>query len=108
MKKLKIIPGRGLTGRDIKARLKNRTLQGQLFGDDQYMIDEEMGKFTKMNKVEQIEAVRANNKKIAEAEGKLQETTYRKHKAEEEARIEREVKIRMEKLGKQQVQNQTT
>ena len=54
--KLKIIPGRGLTGRDIKNRLRNRTLEGQVFGNEAYTLDESMDEFMKMSTVQQREA----------------------------------------------------
>lgn len=71
--KLKIFPGRGLSGKDIKNRLRNRTLQAQTFGEESYMVDENMAKFTKMSKVEQIQAARENNSAMREAQRKLEQ-----------------------------------
>jgi len=103
---LKIIPGRGLTGRDIKNRLNNRTLEGQSFGNEHYTMDEEMARFTKMTKVEQITAVKENSKKIKDIQERLDKAASYAEQRKMEAEIERKVQAKLQELGKQQFEKQ--
>lgn len=104
--KLKIIPGRGLTGRDIKNRLRNRTLEGQTFGNEHYTLDESMDKFTKMSKVEQIAAVKENNAAIQKIQRQLDEVTNKQEQRQKEQEIERRVQEKMKEIAKQELENQ--
>lgn len=106
--KLKIIPGRGLTGKDIKNRLRNRTLEGQTFGPEHYTIDEEMVNFTKMSKIEQINAARQNAKQVREIQNKLEETNNKIKQRQQEQEIERKVQERLKAAGEEQMKKQTT
>lgn len=105
--KLKIIPGRGLTGKDIKNRLRNRTLEGQTFGPEAYAIDENMNAFMKMSTVERLEAAKANAQEIRKIQASLDETANKQKQRQQEQEIERKVQDRLKEMGKQQ-QNQTT
>lgn len=100
--KLKIFPGRGLTGKDIKNRLRNRTLQGQTFGEDSYMLDENMAKFTKMSRVEQIQAARENNSAMRDVQRKLDEANNANKKRLAEQEIERKVQEKLREMGREQ------
>lgn len=104
-RKLKLIPGRGLSGRDIKARLRNRTLSGQTFGPDAYMLDENMDEFMKMSTVERVNKIRENNRRINQIQAKLDKATSEKSKREQEQKIEQEVQKRMNEIGKQHSKN---
>jgi len=104
-RKLKIIPGRGLTGRDIKNRLRNRTLEGQAFGDESYTLDESMVSFTKLTKVEQIEAARKNGEKVREIKRNLEGIEQQQRKRQEEAEIERKVQAKLQEIARQQFDN---
>lgn len=105
--KLKIIPGRGLSGKDIKNRLRNRTLEGQTFGEEAYTLDERMGEFMKMSTTERINAARENYKKVREIQNKLDEATNKQKQRIQEQEIERKVQDRLKELGKEQL-NKTT
>ena len=100
--KLKIIPGRGLTGRDIKNRLKNRTLEGQVFGNEAYTLDEEMDKFMKMSTVEQRAAIKENGEKIREIQKNLEGVDNQRKQRQQEQEIERKVQARMQEIGREQ------
>lgn len=102
LKKLKIIPGRGLTGRDIKNRLRNRTLEGQTFGSEAYTLDENINKFMKMSTVEKLEAAKANSKEIQRIQKSLEEATNKQKQRQQEHEIERKVQERMKAIGNQQ------
>lgn len=105
--KLKIIPGRGLTGKDIKNRLRNRTLEGQTFGSEAYAIDENMNAFMKMSTVERLEAAKANAQEIRRIQNNLDEATNKQKQRKQEQEIERKVQERMKTIGKEQLANQT-
>jgi len=108
--KLKIIPGRGLTGRDIKNRLRNRTLEGQIFGNESYTLDENMDEFMKMSTVQQREAIKLNAIKVKEIQDKLNQVDNARKRREQEQQIEKIVQERMKEIGKEEVnkqQNQT-
>lgn len=107
MKTLKVIPGRGLNGKDIKRRLKNKTLQGELFGSESYLVDKEMLAHTKLNKVQQVLAAREGERKIAEMEEKLQRKNDEKNRKQEEERINRLAEAKMKENLKKQT-NDTT
>lgn len=98
-KRLKIIPGRGLTGIDIKKRLRNRTLEGQTFGDDAYAMNDEMNDFMRMNKVEQLNAARANNLKMHELQNKLDNVFNEKQKKLQEQQIETKIQKRLKEIN---------
>lgn len=100
--KLKIIPGRGLTGKDIKNRLRNRTLEGQTFGSEAYAIDENMNAFMKMSTVERLETAKANNTEIRRIQKTLDETNNKIKQRQQEQEIERKVQDKLKELGKQQ------
>lgn len=100
--KLKIIPGRGLTGKDIKNRLRNRTLEGQTFGSEAYAIDENMNAFMKMSTVERLEAAKANTQEIRKIQNKLDEATNKQIQRQQEQEIERKVQNRLKELSKEQ------
>lgn len=104
--KLKIFPGRGLSGKDIKNRLRNRTLQGQVFGEESYMLDENMAKFTKMSKVEQIQAARENNSAMKETQRKLEHADSARKQKLAEQEIERKVQEKLKEMGKEQLKQQ--
>jgi len=106
--KLKIIPGRGLTGRDIKNRLKNRTLEGQIFGKEAYTLDESMDEFMKMNTVQQREAIKKNGEKIREIQSNLEQVDNARKQRQHEQEIERKVQERMKEIGKEQFKNDHT
>lgn len=106
--KLKIIPGRGLTGKDIKNRLRNRTLEGQTFGSEAYAIDENMNAFMKMSTVERLEAAKANNTEIKRIQNTLEEATNKQKQRQQEQEIERKVQERMKEIGKDELKKQTT
>lgn len=105
--KLKIIPGRGLTGRDIKNRLRNRTLEGQTFGNEAYTLDESMDEFMKMSTVQQREAIKANGEKIRKIQKDLEGVDNQRKQRQQEQEIERKVKARMEEIAKEQSKNDT-
>lgn len=100
--KLKIIPGRGLTGKDIKNRLRNRTLEGQVFGGEHYTLDERMDEFQKMSKVEQVNAARQNAQEIKQLQRQMEDMTNKQKQRQQEQEIERKVQDRIKQLGKQQ------
>lgn len=100
--KLKIIPGRGLTGRDIKNRLRNRTLEGQVFGNEAYTLDESMDEFMKMSTVQQREAIKANGQKIREIQKNLEGVDNQRKQRQQEQEIERMVQERIKEIGKEQ------
>jgi len=100
--KLKIIPGRGLTGKDIKNRLRNRTLEGQTFGSEAYAIDENMNAFMKMSTVERLEAAKANAQEIKRIQNTLDETNNKMKQRQQEQEIERKVQDRLKEMAKQQ------
>ena len=100
--KLKIIPGRGLNGRDIKNRLRNRTLEGQVFGNEAYTLDENMDAFMKMSSVEQRNAIKANGEKIREIQKNLEGVDNQRKQRQQEQEIERKVQERMKEIGKEQ------
>lgn len=100
--KLKIIPGRGLTGRDIKNRLRNRTLEGQTFGSESYTLNENMDEFMKMSTVQQREAIKANGEKIREIQKNLEGVDNQRKQRQQEQEIERKVQERMKEIGKEQ------
>lgn len=104
--KLKIIPGRGLTGRDIKNRLRNRTLSGQTFGDDAYTLEEDMVAFSKMSKIEQINEARQNSEKVKKMQNKLEEASNKLEQQKQEKEIERKVQDKLKELGKQESEKQ--
>jgi len=106
--KLKIIPGRGLTGRDIKNRLNNRTLEGQIFGKEAYTLDENMDAFMKMSTVEQREAIKKNGEKIREIQSNLEQVDNARKQRQHEQEIERKVQERMKEIGKEQFKNNHT
>lgn len=101
-KRLKIIPGRGLTGRDIQKRLRNRTLEGQTFGEDAYAMNEDMNEFMKMNKVERLNAAKANNDKMREIQIKLDNESNAKKRKEQEQHFENEIQKRMAAMRKEE------
>ncbi|AXH74805.1 MAG: hypothetical protein [Microviridae sp.] len=105
--KLKIIPGRGLTGKDIKNRLRNRTLEGQTFGPEAYAIDENMNAFMKMSTVERLEAAKANASEIRRIQNNLDEANNKQKQKMQEQEIERKVQERMKEIGKEQIQIQS-
>ena len=100
--KLKIIPGRGLSGRDIKNRLRNRTLEGQTFGAEAYTLDENMNEFLKMSTVQQRNAIKANGEKIREIQKELEGVDNARKQRQQEQEIERKVQERMKEIGKEQ------
>lgn len=100
--RLKIIPGRGLTGRDIKNRLRNRTLEGEKFGNEAYTLDESMDEFMKMSTVQQREAIKANGEKIREIQKNLDGVENQRKQRQQEQEIERKVQERMKEIGKEQ------
>ncbi len=104
-RKLKIFPGRGLTGRDIKNRIRNRTLQGQVFDEDSYQLDESMDKFNKASKVEQIRLAKENSKEIAEIQRKLDAANKRNEQKAHEAEIERKVQEKLKEMAKEELKN---
>lgn len=106
--KLKLIPGRGLTGIDIKKRLRNRTLEGQIFGSDAYAMNEEMNKFMKMSKTEQIAKVRSNNIEIKKLQNKLEQETNEQKRKLQEQDIENKIQERIKEIVKQQSQQKPT
>lgn len=103
---VKIIPGRTVSGKDIRSRMKNKTIREGVYGDGDYSTDEDLLAFTKMSRIEQMNHLRENAKKIAEMQNQLDEATNRKRKRDEEARIEREVQSRLQKLGKESITQQ--
>lgn len=105
-KRLKIIPGRGLTGRDIQKRLRNRTLEGQTFGEDAYAMNEDMNDFMKMNKVERLNAARANNAKMREIQNKLDTETNEKKQKQQQQNIENEIQKRLAEMRKEEPKNE--
>lgn len=104
--KLKIIPGRGLSGRDIKNRLRNRTLEGQMYGREAYTVDEEMDKFMKMSQVEQREAIKNNSEKIKEIQANLETVDNARKQRQQQQEIERRVQDKLKELGKQEFDKQ--
>lgn len=106
MKTIKVIPGRSVTGKELKARLRNKTLEGQVFGNDAYTLDEEMTKFMKMSRVEQINAIKANNKEIKRMQQSLDNETNEKQRKQQAAAIDRAVEKRLKEMNKQN-QNST-
>lgn len=106
MAKLKVIPGRGLSGRALKARLKNRTLDGMSFGAEHYTTDEEMVNFTKLSKVEQVNQARQNAQKVRDIKRNLEELAEANKKRIEEAEIERRIQAKLKEIGQQQIQQQ--
>jgi len=105
--KLKIIPGRGLTGKDIKNRLRNRTLEGQTFGEESYTLDEQMVAFTKMTKIEQVNAARANAAEVRNIQRDLEEVNNKQQQRMKEQEIERRVNEKMKVIGREQVNKPT-
>lgn len=105
--RLKIIPGRGLTGRDIQRRLRNRTLEGQIFGDDAYTINEEINEFMKMNTVERINQAREKSKQLKELQNKLDNSIKERDQKLLDQKLENEVKKRMEAISKKQQKEKT-
>ena len=99
---LKIIPGRGLTGRDIKNRLRNRTLEGQVFGNEAYTMNESMDEFMKMSTTEQRAAIKENGAKIKEIQKSIGEAENARVQRQMEQEIERKVQERMKEIGKEQ------
>lgn len=100
-RKLKLFPGRGLDGKDIKQRLKNRTLEGQVFGDDAYMVDQKMIEFERASTVERIRLARENAQKIKNAQAVLDEATNERQKREQQQAIERMAQERLAELRKE-------
>lgn len=105
--KLKIIPGRGLTGRDIKNRLRNRTLEGNTFGKEAYTLDESMDEFMKMSSTEQRAAIKANGEKIKEIHKDLEDANNARKQRWHEQEIERKVQERMKEIGKIEFEKQS-
>lgn len=99
--KLKVIPGRAVTGKDIKRRLKNKTIVPGQYGEQDYTLDEEMYRFRKMSKTEQINAMKENNKKIAEMQQRLAEVADKNYQKQQQAQIEAEVNKRLAEKLKQ-------
>lgn len=108
MAKLKVIPGRGLSGRALKARLKNRTLEGQSFGSENYTLDEDMVEFTKLSKVEQVNAARANAQKVKEIKRNLETVANANKKRMDELEINRKVQEKLKQIAAEQLQKQQT
>jgi len=105
-KTLKIIPGRGLSGRELKMRLRNRTMSGSSFGEESYMQDESMLAFTKMNRVQQIEAAKANAAEVRRIQSELEHAETKRQARMKEQEIERRVSEKMKSIANQQIQQQ--
>lgn len=106
-KTLKIIPGRGLSGRELKRRLHNRTMSGSTYGDESYMQDESMVAFTKMNKIEQIRAAKENAAEVRRIQNELENAESKRQERLKEQEIERRVNEKMKSIANQQIQQQS-
>jgi len=93
--------------KDLSASLNQGTKEVQTFGEEAYMLNEEMDKYMKMSKTEQIAATRENSQKLANIQKELEGATDKRKQRMQEQEIERKVQERLNELGKQQ-QNQTT
>lgn len=107
MSKIKVIKGRSVTGRELKARLRNKTLEGQTFGADAYTLDEEMTKFMRMSRVEQIEAIKKNNANIRKMQSDLDNENNEKKRKQQQNAIDRAVENRLKEMAKQQPQQKS-
>lgn len=104
--KLKIIPGRGLTGKELKIRLRNRTMTGSSYGEESYMQDESMLAFTKMNRVQQIEAAKANAAEVRRIQNELEYAETKRQARLKDQEIERKVQEKLKELANQQILTQ--
>jgi len=101
MKKLKVIPGRGLSGRDLKRRLNNRTAIQASLGPEHYTLDEQMTKFTRMSRTEQVSEIRRNNAQIKQLQDSLSKQAEEQDKIRLANKIEEMAKEKLAEIQKQ-------
>lgn len=94
----KVIPGLSLTSKDIRSRLRNRTIQPEHYDNSAYIQSEELIAIQKMNKVEREMAARQNQKEIEEIQSRLDKTLNAKKAKQEEQRIDKLANDRLKQL----------